>query len=109
MADVVMSYVTTRRTSEFGLRSALGAQPGSIVSLVLGDAAKMAVLGAIAGVLLSLVAGRLLGSMLFGLQSTDLMTYVEVVALILPIIVMAAALPAWSSSHVDPIIALRNE
>jgi len=105
----VMSYVTARRTSEFGLRSALGAQPGSIVSLVLGDAAKMAVLGVIAGVLLSLIAGRLLRSMLFGLQSTDLMTYIGVVAVILPIIVMAAALPAWRSSHVDPMIALRNE
>lgn len=105
----VMSYVTTRRTSEFGLRSALGAQPGSIVSLVLGDAAKMAVLGAIAGVLLSLIAGRVLRSMLFGLHSTDPMTYIGVVAVILPIIVMAAALPAWRSSHVDPMIALRNE
>src|SRR5213075_483581 len=62
----VMSYVTTRRTSEFGLRSALGAQPSSIVGLVLGDAAKMALLGVAAGVLLSLAAGRLLQAMLFG-------------------------------------------
>jgi putative ABC transport system permease protein len=105
----VMSYVTTRRTSEFGLRSALGAQPGSIVGLVLGDAARMAVIGVIFGVLLSLTAGRLLRSMLFGLNSTDVMTYVGVVAVVLPIIVLAAALPAWRSSHVDPMIALRNE
>jgi len=105
----VMSYVTTRRTSEFGLRSALGAQPGSIVGLVLGDAAKMAMVGVIAGVLLSLAASRLLQAMLFGLKSTDVVTYVGVVVVILPIIVLAAALPAWRSSRVDPMIALRNE
>lgn len=105
----VMSYITTRRTSEFGLRSALGAQPSSIVGLVLGDAAKMAVLGVVVGLLLSLTAGRLLRTMLFGLKSTDAITYVGVIALVLPIIVLAAALPAWRSSHVDPMIALRNE
>ncbi|HVH85483.1 MAG TPA: ABC transporter permease [Terriglobales bacterium] len=105
----VMSYVTTRRTSEFGLRSALGAQPGSIVGLVLGDASKMAALGIVAGVLLSLTLGRLLRSMLFGLKSTDLATYAGVVALVAPIIMLAAALPAWRCSQADPMIALRNE
>ena len=105
----VMSYVTARRTSEFGLRSALGAQPGNIVSLVLGDATKMAVLGVISGVLLSLATGRLLRTMLFGLKTTDITTYVTVVLAILPIVVLAAALPAWRSSQVDPMIALRNE
>jgi ABC-type antimicrobial peptide transport system permease subunit len=105
----VMSYVTTRRTSEFGLRSALGALPSSIVGLVLGDAARMAMLGVVAGVVLSLAAGRLLSTMLFGLKSTDALTYVGVVVAIVPIIVLAAALPAWRSSRVDPMIALRNE
>jgi len=105
----VMSYVTTRRTSEFGLRSALGAQPGSIVGLVLGDAAKMAVMGVIGGTLFSLMAGRLLRAMLFGLKSTDLVTYLAVIMLVLPVIVLAAALPAWRSSRVDPMVALRNE
>lgn len=105
----VMSYITTRRTSEFGLRSALGAQPSSIVGLVLGSAAKMAVLGVAIGVVLSLAIGRLLQAMLFGLKSTDPLTYLGVVVVLLPIIVLAAALPAWRSSHVDPVVALRNE
>lgn len=105
----VMSYITARRTSEFGLRSALGAQPSSIVSLVLGDATKMAVMGVVAGVVLSLAVGRLLQTMLFGLKSTDFVTYVGVVALILPIVVLAAGIPAWRSARVDPMIALRNE
>ena len=105
----LMSYITIRRTSEFGLRSALGAQPGNIVSLVIGDAAKMAGMGVATGVLLSLIAARLLRAMLFGLTSTDAITYAGVVVLVLPIIVLAAALPAWRSSRVDPMLALRNE
>jgi predicted permease len=105
----VMSYVTTRRTSEFGLRSALGAQPSSIVTLVLGGAVKMATFGVVVGLLLSLAVSRLLQAMLFGLKSTDPATYIAVSVILLPIIVLAAALPAWRSSHVDPMIALRNE
>jgi ABC-type lipoprotein release transport system permease subunit len=60
-------------------------------------------------VLLSLVASRLLSSMLFGLKSTDVLTYTAVSAVVLPVIVMAAALPAWRASSIDPMVALRNE
>ena len=105
----VMSYVTTRRTSEFGLRSALGAQRGNIVALVLGGAVRLAAIGVVMGVLLSIAASRLLNSMLFGLTSTDALTYAAVTAIVLPVIVLAAALPAWRASSVDPMIALRNE
>jgi len=105
----VMSYITTRRTAEFGLRSAMGAQPGNIVGLVLGSAIKVAALGVVAGVLLSIAAARLLGAMLFGLKSTDPLTYAAVIAFVLPVILLAASLPAWRASRVDPMIALRNE
>ena len=105
----VTSYVTTRRTSEFGLRSALGAPPGNIIALVLGGAVRLAAIGIVAGVLLSIAASRLLSSMLFGLKSTDAVTYAAVTALVLPVIVLAAALPAWRASSIDPMIALRNE
>ena len=74
-----------------------------------GGAAKMALLGVVVGVALSFVAGRLLGAMLFGLKSTDPGTYIGVVVLVLPVIVLAATLPAWRASRVDPMIALRNE
>jgi ABC-type antimicrobial peptide transport system permease subunit len=105
----VMSYVTARRTSEFGLRSALGAQPGSIVGLVLGSAIRLAAIGVIAGLVLSFIASRLLNAMLYGLKSTDVVTYAAVVAIVLPVVVLAAGLPAWRASRVDPVIALRNE
>jgi putative ABC transport system permease protein len=105
----VMSYVMTRRTSEFGLRSALGAQPGNIMGLVLKSAARLAIAGVIAGVVLSIFSGRLVSNMLFGIQTTDPKTYAAVIAVVFPIVLLAAALPAWRASRVDPVVALRSE
>jgi predicted permease len=105
----VVSYVTAQRTAEFGLRSALGAQPSGILALVLRGAARLAVIGAVIGVLLSILAGRVFSSMLFGVRSVDLITYALVVSIVLPIVLLAAALPAWRASRVDPMVALRHE
>jgi predicted permease len=105
----VMSYVTAQRTSEFGLRSALGAPRGNIIALVLSGAARLAAIGIAAGLLLSIAVSQLLSSMLFGLKSTDALTYAAVIAIVLPVTVLAAALPAWRASAVDPMIALRSE
>jgi putative ABC transport system permease protein len=89
----VMGYVTTRRTAEFGLRSALGAQPANIVGLVFGGAIRLAALGVVAGVLLSIAAARLLGAMLFGRKSTDPFTYAAVIAFVLPVILWQRRCP----------------
>ena len=105
----VMSYLTTQRTAEFGLRSALGAQPGNIVGLVLRAAVGVAAIGVAAGLLLSILTARLLESMLFGVKSMDAATYASVIAIVLPTIVLAAAIPAWRASRVDPMVALRHE
>lgn len=105
----VMSYVTAQRTAEFGLRSALGAQRGNIIRLALRGAIGMATIGALVGILLSMVAGRLLSSMLFGVTSLDAATYALVLAIVVPVIVLAAAVPAWRASRVDPMVALRYE
>jgi len=105
----VMSYVTAQRTGEFGLRSVLGAQPENIVGLVLRGAIRVAVIGVIAGVLLSMIAAHLLESMLFGVTTTDTSTYTLVIAIVLPVVILAAALPAWRASRVDPMVALRYE
>ena len=105
----VMSYITAKRTAEFGLRSAVGAQPRDLVRLVLTDAARLALIGASVGVLLSIASGRLLTTMLFGVKTTDIATYIVVSTIVLPVIVLAAALPAWRAGRVDPLIALRAE
>ena len=105
----VMSYVTAQRTSEFGLRSALGAQQGNLIRLVLRGAAGLAAVGTAIGILFSIATGRLLTSMLFGVTNLDPLTYTLVIALVLPIILLAAAIPAWRASRIDPMVALRHE
>ena len=73
----VMSFVITQRTSEFGLRVAMGAKPSDVVGLVLRGALKLAATGIAIGLLLSLAASRIMASMLFELKPTDAFTYVS--------------------------------
>jgi predicted permease len=105
----VMSYVTARRTSEFGLRVALGATRGRIAGLVLGRAARLATIGMAVGLVVSLAVSRVLSTMLFGLKATDLSTYVLVLLTVFPLILLAATAPAMRAARIDPIIALREE
>lgn len=105
----VMSYTTTQRTAEFGLRIALGARSTDVVGLVLSGAAKLAAAGIVIGLGLSLAAGRVMADMLFGLQPTDALTYAVVSMAVIPVMLLAAAAPAWRAARVDPIAALRQE
>lgn len=105
----VMSYVTTQRIPEFGVRMALGASPHKVMALVLRRAAQMTVLGVGIGLLLAFSVSRVMNSMLYGLKSTDALTYAGVLLAVTPIVVLAAAVPAWRASRVDPVIALRTE
>jgi ABC-type antimicrobial peptide transport system permease subunit len=105
----VMSYVTTQRIPEFGVRMALGASPRDVVLLVLRRAAAMAAAGIAIGLALAFSAARVMNSMLFGLKSTDATTYFLVLVAVVPIIILAASAPAWRAARVDPQSALRNE
>jgi len=105
----VMSYVTTQRIPEFGVRMALGASPHKVMALVLSRAAQMAGLGVGIGLVLAVSASRVMNSMLYGLKATDAVTYAGVLLAVTPIVVLAAALPAWRAARVDPVIALRAE
>ena len=105
----VMSYVTAQRSGEFAVRVALGASPGAILRLVLNGAARLAAAGVVAGAVLAVAASRVLATMLFGLKSTDALTYATVFAIVLPVVLLAAVLPALRASRVDPLAALRNE
>ena len=105
----VMSYVVTQRTSELGLRMALGAVRGDVIGLVLWRAATLAAAGLAIGAALSLVVSRLIGAMLFGLQATDPATYTLVLLSVAGIAILAAAGPAWRASRIDPMVALRQE
>jgi len=103
------SWLTTRRIPEFGLRAALGATPGGIISLVLRGALRLAIPGAFAGIMMSVAFSRVLSNMLFGVKATEASTYVEILLIVLPVIVLAAAVPALRAARVDPMIALREE
>jgi len=105
----LMSYLTAQRTGEFAIRAALGASPGAILRLVLGGAARLATIGVVAGAGLALVVSRVLTNMLFGLTSTDSLTYAIVVVVVLPAVLLAAVLPAFRASRVDPLSALNAE
>jgi predicted permease len=104
----VMSYVTTQRSSEFGLRMAMGAAPGDLVGLVLRSAIQLAGVGLGLGFLLSLAAGRAMSSLLFGLKPLDFITYLAVFCAVLPVVLLAAAVPARRASRIDPLSSLRT-
>lgn len=105
----VLSYVVARRTSEMGIRMALGASRGNVIALVVGQGARLAVVGLALGLAVALVATRLLGSLLYGVTATDPATYVVVVAAVFSIATLTTLLPARRATRVDPIIALKTE
>ena len=105
----VMSYLTARRTAEFGLRLALGARPADLLAGVLRSAAGFAIAGLLLGTLISIACGRLIASMLFGLEPTDKLTYAAVLLAVLLMTLVAAAVPAWRAARIDPASALRRE
>ncbi|HEV2689646.1 MAG TPA: ABC transporter permease, partial [Bryobacteraceae bacterium] len=105
----VVSYSVAQRSSEMGIRLALGARPGAIRGMVLGQALRPVMAGLGAGVLASLALGRLFGSLLFGVSAVDPITIVSVVALLSLVAAAASYLPARRATRIDPLIALRYE
>jgi putative ABC transport system permease protein len=105
----VMAYVVTGRTHEIGLRMALGAKPQDVLRLVLGQGARVALIGIIAGVIASLALTRLISSLLFGVSATDPMTFVGVAVLLSGIALLACYIPARAAMALDPVVALRYE
>ncbi len=104
----VMSYVTSQRTTEMGLRMALGASASDLARLVLGSAARLMAAGVGLGLLLALASSRVVASMLSGIEPTDAPTYAAVLLVALPLVILAAALPALRAARVQPMVALRE-
>ncbi len=105
----VMSYLVARRTSEIGVRVALGANRGDILSLILRQSAALLAIGLAAGAVLALVAARYVASLLFGLRSNDAGTFVLAILLLAAITQGASYLPARRASRLEPMTALREE
>jgi putative ABC transport system permease protein len=105
----VMAYSVVQRRREIGIRMALGAQPGDVRSLVVGQAVRVGALGVAAGLAGALAATRVLGSLLFGVTATDPLTYAAVCAVLIAVVLLAAYLPARRATRMDPLVALRAE
>jgi predicted permease len=105
----VMNYSVVRRTSEIGIRMALGAQPGSILRLVMRDVAAILAVGVTAGVCISIAAVGVLQNMLFGLSARDPITLIGSACVLSAAALLAGYLPARRATKVDPLVALRYE
>jgi predicted permease len=105
----VISYLVGQHTQEIGVRMALGAQRTDVMRLVLGQAAKMTLLGVSVGVAGALGLTRLMANQLFGVTAHDPLTYVGVAILLALVALLACYLPARRAVRVDPIVALRHE
>jgi putative ABC transport system permease protein len=105
----VLSYLTTQRTGEIGVRMALGAERGQVLRLVLGDGLRPALYGLVLGLAASAGAVRLIQSMLYGTKPLDPAVFAVVAATLLVVAAMACLLPAWRASRLDPMQALRTE
>lgn len=105
----VLSYLVTQRTTEIGLRMALGAQRQQVMGLFLLDGMRPALLGVVLGIVASLGATRLIRSLLFGTQPLDPAVFVMVTVALLVVAALACLLPAWRAARLDPMQALRME
>jgi putative ABC transport system permease protein len=105
----VLSYLVAQRTRELGVRMALGAQPGNILRLLLGDGLRLAGIGIAIGLVAALAVMRLLGGLLFGVAPSDVMVLFSATALIALVALAACSLPAIRAARVDPMVALRYE
>jgi putative ABC transport system permease protein len=105
----VISYQVARRTREIGVRIALGAARGSVVSRVVAEAAGLAVLGIAIGLLVALLATRSAETFLFGISATDPATFAATSLLLLGIAIVAALVPALRAAAIPPVDALRYE
>jgi len=105
----LLAYAVGQRRRELGIRLALGASRGDVMSQVVGDGIRLAAAGIGVGVLIALAVSRLLGALLYEVGTSDPATFVGVVALLAVVSLVASYLPARRAAQVDPMVALRYE
>jgi predicted permease len=105
----VLSYGVARRTSEIGIRKALGAQPAALIGMILRETGWLLAIGLIAGGALAAGAMQLITSQLYGLSASDPLTFAIAIAGLTSVALVATWLPAYRASRVDPLVALRYE
>ena len=104
----VTAYSVAQRTRELGIRLALGAQPGDVLRIVLGQGARLVIVGLAIGTLASLALTRMMTTLLFGIGTRDPMTFAAVGVLLAAVSLLACYIPARRAMRVDPVVALRS-
>jgi predicted permease len=105
----VISYSVSQRTSEFGLRVALGAQRVDVIRLVLAQAASLVLAGTVLGLIFALALARVLKNLIYNVNPADPLTFISIGFIVIAIAVIACYIPALRATRADPITALRAE
>ncbi len=105
----VISYLTTRRTHEIGIRLALGAQQHNVLTMILRQGLFLSIIGAVSGLVAAVGLSRLTSSLLFNIKPYDPLTYIAIAVLLIVVAALACCIPAIRAMKVDPMIALRYE
>jgi putative ABC transport system permease protein len=105
----VLSYIVTERRREIGIRVALGATRSHVLRQIVKQGLQVTAIGVTIGLAGALAVNRLIASLLFGVEPTDIMTIAFVIATITAVAVVASWLPAWRASRLDPNVVLRDE
>ncbi len=105
----LVSYTVTQSTHEIGIRMALGASGLSVVRGFLGRGLRLGAAGAALGIVVALAISRLLGSVLFGVSSTDGISFARALAIVLGGVIVATIVPAWRAARTNPLSALRHQ
>jgi putative ABC transport system permease protein len=105
----VLAYSVTQRTQEIGLRIALGAQPGRVLRLVVGEGMKIGLIGIGIGLVGAAVAAKALSTLVYGVPVRDPATFAGVALALVTIALAACFIPARRAAKVDPMVALRYE
>jgi ABC-type antimicrobial peptide transport system permease subunit len=105
----LISYFTSKRIREFGIRMALGAQREDIYRMVVGEGLRLAVGGVLVGLACAFFMTRMLRGLLYGVGSTDPLTFASVPVILLAVALLAAFIPASRAVRVEPMVALRLE
>jgi putative ABC transport system permease protein len=105
----VLAYSVAERTHEFGVRMALGAQPGDVLKLTLGRGILLVAIGTLIGLPISGVLAHLLASLLFGVQAMDFAMFSMTTAALVTAALLASYIPARRATRIDPTVALRYE
>ena len=104
----VTGYSVSRRTNEMGVRLALGASPGGVRMLVLRESFALSVAGVVLGLVLLLPVQRIIGRLVYGMSPRDPRTVALATSVLLVVTVVAAFIPAWRASRIDPVDAIRS-